>query len=299
MLHSMRTSCLTLLSLVLVGQPVQAFEDFQTTRLKSTSGTGVGSILMDEATVLNPAPLAFYGVSSIYFQRSGGDFEPSAVDASPLEGESTAFIASDSKGSLGGSLSYIQQKQGGDSRKRYGISLSSNLGERSAFGVNYRITKTQTLSEGLTPLERTDKQTIFGITHAISSELTLGMVAIDPFRVVPEETRGLIGLQYVFNDFISVMLDAGADYNETLSETAILRGAMQFKIYQDFFLRFGMHEDKGLQEKGNGIGVGWVQPRLVLDLALRNTTREFEASGVRDAYSQDLRETSFSASYRF
>ena len=37
----------------------------QTTRLKSTAGVGAGSILLDEATMLNPAPVAFYQTGAI------------------------------------------------------------------------------------------------------------------------------------------------------------------------------------------------------------------------------------------
>ena len=45
--------------------------NFETARLKSTAGAGVGSVLMDESTILNPAPIAFFNVSSVYVARIG------------------------------------------------------------------------------------------------------------------------------------------------------------------------------------------------------------------------------------
>lgn len=276
-----------------------SFEQFQTTRLKSTAGAGVGSILMDEATVLNPAPLAFFNISSLYYQRTGADTQSTAMGASsPFESpetKSNAFIVSDSKGGIAGSLSYVGQTQGLNEQKRYSIASSSVVGERSALGASYRITRTRLGEEGLDQGRITDKQWIFGVSHAVSPHFTLGLVAIDPFGSIEEERRAIVGGQYVFNDFIALMLDAGADYENDLSETMLIRGAAQFKIYNDFFLRFGAYQDEFLNETGNGIGVGWVQPRLVIDLAFNNSKREDEELSL----SQRTKETSFSISYRF
>lgn len=274
-----------------------SIDQFQTTRLKSTAGAGVGSILMDEATILNPAPIAFFNVSSIYLQRSGGDLNSDGINAqSPSTASSTAVIISDSKGPVGGSISYIDQTESSKRIKRISASLSSSFGQKSAIGTTYRMTKLEDSESGVVQ-ERDYKQFIVGVSHAISNSLSLGLVVIDPTKVIPEETRGIVGLQYVFNDFISVMGDVGADYNINLSDTFLYRGAMQFKVYQDFYLRFGVHEDKGLAEKGNGVGIGWVQPRLVLDVALRNLERN--RTTFLSGSQQSFKETSFSASYRF
>jgi len=74
------------------------FSTVQTTRLKSTGGAGVGSILMEEATFLNPAPIAFYNLSSVYLQKTGTD--NSNLDNSPFrnpESDQMTFVASDGK----------------------------------------------------------------------------------------------------------------------------------------------------------------------------------------------------------
>jgi hypothetical protein len=274
-----------------------SIDQFQTTRLKATAGAGVGSILMDEATVLNPAPLAFFDVSSLYFQRSGGDLDLQRDELiSTSSASSTAFIISDSKGPVGGSLSYIDQTEGTQRNKRISASLSTPVGQRSAIGTTYRMTKYSNTLLG-SEEEKSYNQFIVGVSHAINNNLSLGFVVIDPTKVIPKETRGIVGLQYVFNDFISLMGDVGADYNNNLSDTFLYRSAMQFKVYEDFFLRFGLHQDKGLDEKGNGIGIGWVQPRLVIDVALRNIERN--STTLTSQSTQNFKETSFSASYRF
>ena len=43
------------------------------------------------------------------------------------------------------------------------------------------------------------------------------------------------------------------------------------RILDDFYMRFGAFNDKAREEKGNGYGLGWVQPRLAFEFALKNT----------------------------
>ena len=86
---------------------------FQTTRLKSTGGAGVASILMDEATFLNPAPLAFFNLTAVLLQRTNGEtsFESPgrryclhapAYGACPKFTEDSVFLA----------LSTLQREEG-------------------------------------------------------------------------------------------------------------------------------------------------------------------------------------------
>lgn len=93
------------------------------------------------------------------------------------------------------------------------------------------------------------------------------------------------------------MFDAGADYNQDLSKTATWKAATQIKLFSDFYARFGAFNDKGLKQKGSGVGIGWLQPRLVLELALKNT--ELLESEELNQTGEDIKETSFSLSYRF
>lgn len=274
-----------------------SISSFETTRLKSTAGAGVGSILMEESTILNPAPLAFFQASSLYYQKTTS--EPQPIDDRPFssaDSKANAFIVTDAKGGTSGSISYINQVANEDEKRTISLSLASTVGKKSALGVSYRFV-TETLANDFNQSKEKYRQAVFGVTHVINPNFSLGVVAVDPFGAKPEETRGLVGLQYVFEEFLSLMVDAGADYNEDLAETTSLRAATQIKIYEDFYLRFGGFSDKGLSEKGTGVGIGWIQPKLVLEVALKNTTVAENLE--REIFGQKDKETSFSLAYRF
>lgn len=298
MLQHFTLACLVALitSLFLSPSNFASLSTFQTTRLKSTAGAGAGAILMEESTILNPAPLAFYQASSLYYQRStlASEATENTRPVNSEESKTDAFIITDAKGGVSGSVSYIKQAQDGLSRDTLSLSLANTIGKRSAFGVSYKFV-TEESAENFS--KEKYRQTTFGITHVINPSFSIGLVAIDPFKVRPEETRGLVGGQYVFEDFISLMFDVGADYNKELTETQILRAATQIKIYDDFFLRFGGFSDKGTNEKGSGVGIGWIQPKLVVELALKNTSIEEDIE--RSLLARKDKETSFSLAYRF
>lgn len=273
----------------------------ETTRLKSTGGAGVGSILMDEATALNPAPIAFFNMGSIYIQKSSADITTDEATDSPsiTESDTMAAIISDAKGPLKGSISILKEEEGFNKRKRYSASFASIVGKKSSMGVTYRMTEDKLSQDGEAYFEDNYKQTIFGVTHALSESFTLGFVVIDPFKVRPQDTRAILGSQYIYQDFISVMLDMGTDYNLPMEEKFLYKGAIQFKVFTDFFVRAGLFNDKGIGEKGSGAGIGWVQPRLVLDFALKNITQLEKATPDTKQDPATVKETSFSLSYKF
>ena len=257
---------------------------FQTTRLKSTAGAGVASLTVDEAGILNPAPLAFFNVMSLYVQRTKGGFsdDDGSGAVQPIEGK--AVIISDTKGSLKGSASYIEQTQGHERQKQYSASIATSMGPRSSWGLTYRKTMDR-------DSEKQYEQFIAGISHVISPEFSIGIVLSDPKGKIEEQRRGIVGLQYIYQDFISLMVDGGSDYESELSENFFHREALQIKLLGDVYTRFGIFDDRGLQKKGTGTGLSWIQPKLMLDFAISNTRYE------KEAYRE--RETSFSLSYRF
>ncbi len=274
--------------------PLTSFSEireFETTWSKSTAGTGVGSILMDEANSVNPAPLAFYQVGSIYLQKSDASYTD--VDGQQLskEGDTMAVIVSDAKGALKGSVSYYKFTQGEEQRKQYAVSIASPVLQKSALGVTYKLTKDSVLGDGATLKDEKSYKTIFGVMHAVSPNFTIGLVAENPIKKKENNTKGVLGFQYVYEDFISVMFDAGTNYYKPLEEEFLYRGAFQVKVFSDFFLRAGLYNDKGIGEKGTGVGLGWVGPRLVLNIALKNT--ELLAS------AEKIKETALSLSYKF
>lgn len=267
--------------------------EYETTHLKSMAGTGVGGVLAEEAAFLNPASLAFFNTATVYAQKDTGKLTEDSV--SQPKPKSMGFVMADGNPSLSGSLSYITQEEDIYKRKRWGLSLSSPLSEKSAFGVSYRHSTDEDTQR------RTTKkyyQSVFGVTHSLDDKTTLGIVAYDPFKSQGHETKALLGIQYVLMTYISAAFDLGADYNsDEISTTMLYRGALQVKVLNDFFLRFGGFNDKLRAEKGNGYGIAWVQPRLSFEVSQKNTKSSRDVSLGRS--DTKLKETSFAVSMRF
>ena len=272
---------------------------FETTRLKSTGGAGVASALVNEASILNPAPMAFFKVSSIYLQKGSADVTESRPGES-FAGEQPADFAaiiSDTKGDTSGSLGYLKTSSGYSKRNQFVAAIAKAAGKQSSLGVTTKFTNDEISDDGINITKKSYKQFNFGIAHALTPSFTIGLVAIDPLGEIEQERRTLIGGQYVYRDMLSVMIDLGADQNNNLSNMLLYRGALQLKVYNDFFLRVGTFNDKGLGEKGNGVGLGWVGPKLVFEAALKNTTINEDLAKARKG--QEIKDTSFSISYHW
>jgi hypothetical protein len=257
------------------------------------AGTGVGGVLAEEAAFLNPASLAFFNTATVYAQKDSAKLtENNIVQPKP---KSLGFVLADGNPSLSGSLSYITQEEDNNKRKRWGLSLSGPFSEKSAFGVSVRQT---TDEDKEINISKKYYQTVFGVTHSIDEKLSLGIVAYDPFKSKGHETKALIGMQYVLMTYISAAFDFGANYNsEEITKTLLYRGALQIKVLDDFFLRFGAFNDKSRAEKGNGYGLAWIQPRLSFEISLKNTKRAKDDN--LKLSETNFKETSFAASIRF
>lgn len=265
--------------------------NFETTRLKSTAGAGVGSILMDEATITNPAPLALFTISSIHLEKFS-----QKSDTFDTETDNYAAIASDSSKNLKGSIAYIKQNNSGLINKELNVAIASILGPRSAGGLTYQTIKRQYYNKNKL-VTKNYKLFIPGVFHAVNDSFTFGIVAIDPNKRTPNETKAIVGLQYQFMNYITLMTDFGSNWNSTIDESSLYRAAAQFKIMTDFYLRVGVFDDKASKQKGQGYGIGWVQPKLVLEFAIKNT--ELKEDIVLEQSKQNIKESSFSLSYRF
>lgn len=264
---------------------------FQTTRLRGTGGTGVGSILLDEATVLNPAPMAFYNLTAVYVQRTGSDISADINDVSGTgKSENYAAIISDTKGPIKGSVSYVTDKIGKSNNSTISGSTAFTVKKKSAIGFTYKYLTATTTSEG-TKKEEKATQYVIGASHNISPSLSVGAIFIDPLSNNKDNTLAVLGGQVIYGDFIALMLDLGANYNYPLDQSLLYRGAVQIMFFTDVYLRAGYFNDKGLKESGTGVGLGWVQPKLALEAAIKNS------KGFSDA--KTVKETSFSLSYRF
>ena len=91
------------------------------------------------------------------------------------------------------------------------------------------------------------------------------------------------------------MADFTSNYNEELSEQIALRAGLQFKLFSRFFLRLGAYDDKGLEQKGNSIGISWVGPKILVDFSIVNST--FQHNSFQTG--MDLKETSVSIALYF
>ena len=268
--------------------------DFQTTRMKSTAGAGVATFLVDEASILNPAPIAFSGKSSFYFQKGSSEAQGPNKDSGPnaTPTDNMAIIASDGNGTLKGSLSYVKQTKGDETRMRISSAVSSLTGKQSAMGFGYRYTKLESPKGN-----ENYKQLTAGVYHYVSPSLSMGLVVFDPLKERPEDVKVFAGFQYSVGNYLTLMFDGGADYTQNLSSTTVIKAATELKIFSDFYARAGYFEDKGLKQKGTGAGIGWVQPKLVLEFAIKNT--EITASEELEQENEQIKESSFSLSYRF
>jgi hypothetical protein len=272
---------------------------FDTTRLKSTGGAGIASPLLDEVNYLNPASSAFFNIGSVYLQKNSLTGESTSSAGSPVisEFDQIGVIASDAKGSRGGSASYNKMTIGEENIKQISASVSSPIGKKSALGIAFNYIDENIFNQNDQLTQQKYKVTTFGVTHALNESLFLGLVLKDAFRSKENNTRATVGLHYLYRNYINVMLDVGTDYKDELSERAKWNAAAEIKIMSDFMLRFGFFDDKGLAIKGSGIGVGWIQPRLTLEIALKNT--DVLASEVLFQEESQLKETTLSMSYRF
>ena len=287
-------------SLIYVSTAQAELRDFQTTRLVSTAGTGVGSILMDEGTILNPAPLAFFTTTSFYVQKNNSKYEYDKNDGSSTKQtdkmNNWGFIASDGNGQVGASLSYQTQKIGDSSRKRWGLAMGMHADKDSAVGIAVKRTVDEISSAG-----QTNKDTLYqfnaGVTHVMSPSLTLGLLASDVTKKVQGDTAILVGIQYVYAEFISLLADAGTNYTQSFTDYAQYHGAAQFKVFSDVYLRVGAYENKAKHERGTGGGIGWVGPKLVFEAGIAN--KKLLAFKEVRARAEEAKEASFSLSLRF
>ncbi len=287
-----------LLFTILINSAYAKVRPFETTHLKATSGAGVGSLLIDESSILNPASIAFYNTSSFYFSRTGSEVTRSSnTNYENRKDGNTAFILSDSKGKTAGSLSYIQQTFLESKRKTMAASMAYPVGNYTSLGTTYKIIKEENNlnSENFNAIKY--NEFIIGVSHVVSPNVTMGLVVNNPLDNKYAQRLAKIGFQYTFNGFISLIGDAGSDYKQTLSDNLIYNIASQFKIFESVFLRVGTFRDKLNLERGDGLGLSWVQPKLVLEFALKNT--KVEKSPERDQEGSSIKESSFSLAYKF
>lgn len=244
--------------------------DFETTRLQSSSGAGVASILVNETAILNPAPIVFIPISSFYYQKGSSELDSKSEKRTKKfsGGNNQMYLISDSTSQLKGTFSYQDQAENRYSRKRYTSSLASNLGKKTAFGILYRYTidNDKYLDE-----ENTFHQAVFGFTHIHSERLSIGGIIVDPFLSHKKDAKAVLGFQYNLTENFLLILDGGANFNEKPNKNTLYKGALQVNFFKDLYLRVGQYRDKTTNFKGSSWGISWIGPRLSLEYAYKTS----------------------------
>jgi hypothetical protein len=292
-----------LAALSLMGQTSWAqIREFQTTRLMSTGGAGVASILSTEAAILNPAAAAFFDGSSFSYQSykttisNEADIRDTLPDEFDKTNKSEGIFLADHSGPVKGGVAYINQDENDFQRKKYTLHGAAPIGTKSSMGVSYNYLN-DTLPRGSKNRYKTSHQASIGFTHIIDESTILGLVVTDPTRTTPNEERAIAGFQYTVADRFILIGDLGTQYTKNVSKKYLWRAAVQLNIFSDFFFRAGRFYDNVLEMKGTGWGAGWIGPRFGVEFAQRYS-EQFE-SGNYIYKDEKLVDTSLSLILKF
>ncbi len=251
-------------------QASASIRDLETTRLQSTAGAGVASVLVNEASFLNPASIVFVPTSAFYYQRGSstlnGDSDQRTSDFS--DGSNEVYLLSDSSGQLKGTFSYQRQAENQYRRLRFTSSLAANYGKRSSFGLLYRYTTDEDIREDE---EEKYHQVVLGMTHIFSEQFSFGATLVDPFLANKEDARFTAGIQYTLISNLILILDYGVNFNDDPNKNSVTKGALQINFFRDFFLRGGRFHDNITGLSGNAWGLSWIGPRLALEYAVKSS----------------------------
>lgn len=243
--------------------------DIDTTRLKGTSGAGVGSVLLNEAAILNPASIAFHSNSSLYYQRDGSSLEKQSADRSPKfkEGLRELVVISDTSSSIKGGFSFEKSKV--DQSKRFRVTSSSSAAIGKSTSIGFLLKYTEDKYE---VSHKTYTQLDLGIMHIFSEKLSFGTVFTDPGKASNEDPKITSGIQYnIFSNF-DLILDGGFSYQKKPEENSFQRMALQLRVFDSLFLRSSRFHDKIQNTQGTSWGISWVGPKLSLDYAYRTSS---------------------------
>ena len=273
--------------------------DLDTTRLLSTAGAGVGAVLVNETAVLNPASIAFYSTSSLYYQRNSSSLDEMSQrrvsnNAQFKDGDSEALIIADTSSRLKGTFSYQRQYEDANRRLRYTSSLANNFSEKQSFGLLYRYTIDST------PEDNSDifHQFTLGYSYIHSPKLSFGAIIVDPLSTRKDDVRFIAGFHYELLLNIFLLVDFGTNYAYDAQENTLTRTALQLSIFKSLYARVGQSHDKATNLKSNSWGVSWVGPKLSLDYAYK-TSQNISKSADYLYQDEQLIEQSLALSVRF
>lgn len=259
--------------LVLMGQNSWAqIREFKTTRLMSTAGAGVASILSTEAAMLNPASSAFFDGSSFSWQSYSttldkeADLRDANADRFPKNTRSQGTFLADHSGPVKGGVAYISQDENSFERERMVLHGAASMGPTTSMGVSYNYIQDK-YPKTFKDRRKIHHQASVGLTHIVDEDTIVGLVVLDPTRTTPGEERAIAGFQYTLADRFSLIADIGAQFTEAVSEKYLWRAAVQMNIFSDFYVKAGRFYDNIQKLKGTGWGASWIGPRLGVEFA--------------------------------
>lgn len=268
--------------------------NFYSTRLLSSAGAGIGSILVDEASMLNPASIAFVPTTNFYYQRSNNDINESSSSRVKKSdsGLMEIYQMADSSGELKGTFSYQNRAQNGYKRRKLVSSFAAVVGKKTSVGLSYAYNKYTT------PLAKEDTfhQGSIGITHIFNEKLSAGLIVNDPFSSNGVDSKVGLGFQFTLFKGLTFMQDFEYALKNDDATGISTRTALQINAFDDFYLRAGKSEDDIRKTTSVSYGLFWIGPKLSLGYAvMKSTFTENTTLYFRD--EQDI-ESSFSVSIR-
>ena len=294
-----------LASLALLGQSSLSFaqiREYQTTRLNSSAGAGVASILALESAILNPAGAAFFQEGNASYQlttttlRHKDSVRDTNGDKFPNNNRSQAAFVSDYSGSVKGGVSYINQKENEHERTRLGINAATSSSESSAVGISYRYT-TDKLPSGTPKRHKVFHEMVLGMLQIIDNDTSVGLVVVDPTRSNEGNEKVIGGFQYRIAKKFTIIGDFAYRYTGAISKDYGWNGAVQLNLFDDFFIRGGQFYDNITYYKGTGYGLTWIGPRMGVEFA-----QKFSEATDKNTYvyrGETIVDTSLSALIKF
>lgn len=283
---------ISLLSLSAIAQT----NPFLTTRLVSTGGAGVASILVNESSILNPASIAFIPITNFYYQKSTAKLDQKvnlrSIDSN--KGQAEIYQISDTSSPLKGTFSYQNQARNGFSRKKLVSSLASHIGPKTSIGFiySYNFLNTPFLNK-----QDTFHQGTIGLTHVFNNRTSFGIVVEDPFLSNSEESQIKTGFQFALFQNTLFIQDFSKSLKEQKNKGITSRSAIQINAFADFYIRAGLFSDILLNTKGTAYGLSWVGPKLSFDLAIMKS--EFVKNTLLNFKGEKDVESSLAVSIRF
>lgn len=265
----------------------------ETTRLSSSAGAGVATILVNETAFLNPASIVFYRGSSLYYQKTVSELK-SSQRTSLKKPKAEAIVIADTSSKLKGTFSYQYQNEYGERRQRLTSSIASTITKNLSFGILYKYTDEKDSANQKHKYHSAN----LGLTYIHSPKLSAGLVFHDAFLADKEEFRILVGVQYQIVDNLIFVLDAGSNTAYSAKDNLLNRYAFQVNFFEHFFLRAGQFYDNAEKEKGQAWGLSWIGPKLSLEYSYK-TSNSLNELSQKILKNEKLIEQSFALAIRF